>query len=426
MHIYGSNNGETGVLMNHKTIEYIRQCEREIGGALEQVDAVALANQERVLEAFWQHRISQTDLLGSTGYGLSDVGRDKFEAAFADVFGAQGALVRPQIVSGTHALTLGMFGVLRPGDEVLFATGSPYDTLHGVVGLRSEKGSLAEWGIGAKIVDLSADGEIDVEAILCHLSEHTKLLMFQRSRGYGDRKALSIEALETAFSEIKAKSPHVLIGVDNCYGEFVEAQEPSHVGADLVMGSLIKNPGAGIAPTGGYIVGSSEVVEQVAARLVAPGTGAEYGPTGPYLQLFYQALFLAPHVVAQAVKASILFAQALQGLGYRVSPGPTEPRSDLILSVELGSPDKLLAFCRAVQRAAPIDAHVRPEADAMAGYADAVVMAAGTFIQGASLELSADAPMRSPYTAYVQGGLTYEHAVIALGKILEQLAPELA
>ncbi|MFB5192117.1 methionine gamma-lyase family protein [Alicyclobacillus fastidiosus] len=409
--------------MNHKIIDYIRRCEEQIAPMARQIQDIALVNQERVLEAFWTHRVAQTDLLGSTGYGLSDVGREKLEAAFADVFGAEAALVRPQIVSGTHALTLGFFGVLRPGEEIMFATGSPYDTLHGVVGLRPEKGSLAEWGVTSNVVDLAPDGSIDVPAVLDAISERTKLVMFQRSRGYGTREALSVDALDRAFTIIKQRHPNVLIGVDNCYGEFVESREPSHVGADLVMGSLIKNPGAGIAPTGGYIVGTTDVIEQVAARLVAPGTGAEYGPTGPYLQLFYQALFLAPHVVSQAVRGSVLFAEALRGLGYAVSPLPTTPRTDLILAVELGTKDKLLAFCRAVQSAAPIDAHVRPEADDMAGYEDEVVMAAGTFIQGASLELSADAPMRPPYTAYIQGGLTYEHAVVALKRVLQQLAP---
>ncbi|MFD1674570.1 aminotransferase class I/II-fold pyridoxal phosphate-dependent enzyme [Alicyclobacillus fodiniaquatilis] len=411
--------------MRNKLDGYIAACEAQIRPLVEQSERISQENQERVLDAFWRQRISQADLVGTTGYGLSDVGRDKFEAVFATAFGAEAALVRPQIVSGTHAISLALFGVLRPGDELLFVTGSPYDTLHGVTGLRTAQGSLAEWGISTNIIDLTADGEIDVAAICNYITDRTKLCMFQRSRGYQARPAISVATLGKAFAEIRAVHPHVLLGVDNCYGEFVETLEPTHVGADMVMGSLIKNPGGGIVPTGGYIAGKASVIEEVAARLVAPGAGAEYGPTGAYQQSFYQGLFLAPHVVGQAIRGSLLFAQALSGLGYRVAPEPGVPRTDLILSVQLDDPERLLRFCQAIQAVAPIDAHVRPEADAMAGYADAVVMAAGTFIQGASLELSADAPMRPPYIAYVQGGLTYEHCVIALKRILRQIAPQI-
>lgn len=410
-----------GVLKIRDIDEFIRECERRIGPQFDHISRVALENQERVLEAFWRHRVSQSDLAGSTGYGLSDVGRDKFEQAFADVFGGESGLVRPQIVSGTHAITLGLFGVLRPGDELLFATGMPYDTLHGVVGFHEAVGSLSEFGIRADVVELTSDGSLDVDTISSRVNGNTKLVMFQRSRGYANRPALTIDELEPAFAAIKLRHPHVLIGVDNCYGEFVETLEPTHIGADMIMGSLIKNPGAGIAPTGGYVVGKKHVIDQVAARLVAPGTAAEYGPTGPYLQIFYQALFLAPHIVSQALKGSLLFADALATMGFDVSPSVFERRADLILSICFGEPDKLLAFCRAIQQSAPIDAHVRPEPDAMAGYRDPVVMAAGTFVQGASLELSADAPMRPPYVAYVQGGLTYEHTVIALRRVIQAL-----
>lgn len=409
--------------MSQPILDYIRTCHDQLGERFQQLDEIALANQERVLAGFWRHRVAQTDLAGSTGYGLSDGGRDKFEALFAEVFGGERALVRPQIVSGTHAITLGLFGVLRPGDEVIFATGTPYDTLHAVVGLREAVGSLREWGIRATVIDLMGDGRIDVEAISEAIGPSSKLLMFQRSRGYSNRKSLPVADLEACFLELKRRHPEVLIGVDNCYGEFVESREPCHVGADLTMGSLIKNPGAGIAPTGGYVVGSAQVIEAVAARLVAPGTAAEYGPTGPYQSVFYQALFLAPHTVMQAVKGSLLFASALSGYGYPVDPPVEDARTDLILSVTLSSEPRLLAFCRAVQQAAPIDAHVRPEADAMAGYASKVVMAAGTFIQGASSELSADAPLRPPYTAYIQGGLTYEHVRLALACVLEKIGP---
>ncbi|GLV12481.1 hypothetical protein Heshes_01650 [Alicyclobacillus hesperidum] len=406
-------------------LKYIEVCKRDIEPGQRELERIALINQERVLEAFWRHRVAQTDLAGSTGYGLSDVGRDKFETMFAEVFGAQAGLVRPQIVSGTHAISLAMYGLLRPGDELIYATGMPYDTLHSALGLRPASGSLQEWGVHVNVVDLLPDGGIDVAGVIERCTERTKLVMFQRSRGYSLRRSFTISELADAFARLKAARPKVYIGVDNCYGEFVEAQEPCHVGADLAMGSLIKNPGAGIAPTGGYVVGCADAIEQVAARLVAPGTAAEYGPTGPYLLTMYQALFLAPHIVMQAVKGSRLLARALSGLGYRVTPACDAPRTDLILSIEFGDPTPLLAFCRAIQSAAPIDAHVRPEPDAMAGYADEIVMAAGTFIQGASLELSADAPIRPPYIAYVQGGLTYEHVEIALRRVLDQIVPNL-
>lgn len=411
--------------MTARIDEYIEKCAKRIEEGQNALNRIALKNQERVLEAFWRNRVSQIDLSGTTGYGLSDGGREKFETIFAEVFGTERALVRPQIVSGTHAITLGLFGVLRPGDEVLFATGTPYDTLHGVIGLREAPGNLLEWGITTRFVDLDEHGHLDMNAVCAAVSPRTKLVWFQRSRGYSARPSLDIAQLEAAFSRLKHTCPHVLIAVDNCYGEFVEEREPTHVGADIAMGSLIKNPGAGIAPTGGYIVGRADLLEGVASRLVAPGTAAEYGPTGPYLLPFYQALFLAPHTVVQAVKGSRLFAAALEGLSYTVSPSVDERRTDLILSVDLEHENKLLQFCEAIQSVSPVDAHARPEAGEMAGYGDTVVMAAGTFIQGASLELSADAPVRPPYRVFVQGGLTYEHVVIALKRVLEKIAPQL-
>ncbi len=403
---------------------YVAACERQIEVYQRRSEAIALANQERVLEAFWRHEVAQFDLVGSTGYGLGDAGREKLEAIYADVFGGEAALVRPQIVSGTHAIALALFGCLRPGDRLVVATGVPYDTLHPTLGLRPAVGSLAEYGVEVEIVPLAEDGGMDLAAIeraVC--APDVRMVLFQRSRGYGERQSFSIAELEAAFAVVKQSKPEAWIGVDNCYGEFVEEREPCHVGADVAMGSLIKNPGAGLCPTGGYVVGRRDIVERVAARLVAPGTAAEYGPTGPYLLTMFQAAFLAPHAVLQAVKGSRLMAAALQGLGFRVSPEPGADRTDLILSVELGAPDRLLAFCRAIQTVAPVDAHVRPEPAPMAGYADPVVMAAGTWIQGASLELTADAPMRPPYVAYVQGGLTYEHAVIAVRRVVAAVAP---
>lgn len=401
--------------------ELLQEAEDRLQERFRQMDLTARQNQKKVLQAFWDERVSSSDLLGSTGYGLDDLGRDKLERIYAEVFGAEAALVRPQIVSGTHALRLGLFGVLRPGDEIVFATGKPYDTLEGVIGLRPVSGSLTEWGVSHQIVPLQDDGEIDMPRVLASVSPRTKAVFFQRSRGYAMRPALSIRTLRACFAEVRKVSQNVVIMVDNCYGEFVEPIEPSAVGADLVMGSLIKNPGAGIMTTGGYVVGTARAVSHAAEQLTAPGVGGEYGPTHDFLRTLYQSLFLAPHVVAQALKGSLLAAYVLERFGLAVSPRWEEEKNDLILSITFGDANKLLAFCRAVQSTAPIDSFVRPEADAMAGYDDPVVMAAGTFVQGASLELSADAPMRPPFIGYLQGGLTYEHVYLAVSRIAEEL-----
>ena len=413
--------GSNEIDMKSTTIAWLEHCEHAVRGAFARAERIARHNQRRVLEAFWAEQVSAIDLQGSTGYGLDDLGRDKLERIYARVFGAEAALIRPQIISGTHALRLGLFAVCRPGDQIIFATGEPYDTLQAVVGLRAVPGSLGDWGVSAHVVPLLQDGRIDVESVIASSGPRTRLIMFQRSRGYAERPALSVETLAAAFAEVKRRCPGVLIGVDNCYGEFVEDREPTAIGADLAMGSLIKNPGAGIAPTGGYVVGRADIIEQAASQLYAPGLGGEMGPTHDLLRTFYQALFLAPHVVSQAVKASILAAYVFAELGLRVEPHWEQPRADLIVATEFGSSDRLLAFCRAVQACAPVDSHVRPEAGHMAGYADAVVMAAGTFMQGGSLELSADAPMRPPYIGYLQGGLTYEHAFLAIANIVDEL-----
>jgi cystathionine beta-lyase family protein involved in aluminum resistance len=409
-------------LVTGNLLEWLKECEREVEPAFQRVSEIAKINQKKVLEAFWTERVSALDLVGSTGYGLDDEGRDKLERMYALVFGADRALVRPQIISGTHALSLGLFGVCRPGDEIVFATGEPYDTMLGVIGVRKTTGSLAEWNVTSKIVPLFPDGVIDMEAVLNAISSRTKLVMFQRSRGYSLRPSLSLNVLQAAFQMIRKEHRDILIGVDNCYGEFVEPMEPTDLGADMAMGSLIKNPGAGIAPTGGYIVGTEAIIEQVAARLTAPGVGAEAGPTHDLLRAFYQALFLAPHVVSQAVKSSILASHVFEKLGFPVQPKWQEQRTDLIVSTEFGAPERLLAFCQAVQQSAPIDSYVVPEAGHMAGYEDDIVMAAGSFVQGGSLDLSADGPMRPPYIGYFQGGLTYEHAFFAILKIAERLS----
>jgi cystathionine beta-lyase family protein involved in aluminum resistance len=401
--------------------ELLREAETRLQERFRHIDITARHNQQKVLEAFWAERVSSSDLSGTTGYGLDDLGRDKLERIYAQAFGAEAALVRPQIVSGTHALRLGLFGVLRPGDEIVFATGKPYDTLEGVIGLRPVSGSLAEWGVSHKIVPLQADGGVDMPQVLAAIGPKTKAVFFQRSRGYAMRPALSVRTLGECFAQVRKVTQTAVIMVDNCYGEFVEPLEPSAVGAHLVMGSLIKNPGAGIMTTGGYVVGTAEAVSHAAEQLTAPGVGGEYGPTHDFLRSLYQSIFLAPHVVSQALKGSLLAAYVLHRLGLTVSPGWEEERSDLILSVTFGDPNKLLAFCRAVQGTAPIDSFVRPEADAMAGYDDPVVMAAGTFVQGGSLELSADAPMRPPFVGYLQGGLTYEHVYLAVRRIAKEL-----
>lgn len=407
--------------MNEKIEWFLKECEDQVQPAFTRIERIAKLNQRKVLQAFWKFRVSNMDLQGSTGYGLDDGGRDKLEEVYADVFGAESALVRPQIISGTHALKLGLFGVLRPGDHISFATGSPYDTLEAVVGIRPAPGSLAEWGISYNIVPLKSDGSIDIEKVMSAWQPNTRVVMFQRSRGYSNRPAMTIASLQEAFSVVRSRHPQAIIAVDNCYGEFVEEAEPTSIGADLVMGSLIKNPGGGIASTGGYIAGNRRLIEQVAAQLTAPGVGAEAGPTHDFLRPFYQGLFLAPHTVSQAVKGSVLAACAFERLGLDVAPRWEDERSDLVLSIGFHQPDPLLSFCQAVQASAPIDSYVVPTAAPMAGYEDAVVMAAGAFVQGGSLELSADAPMRAPYVGYFQGGLTYEHVYIALENIISRL-----
>lgn len=396
----------------------LRDAEKALRAAFERIDQIALHNQEKVLNAFWAERVAQSDLVGSTGYGLDDAGRGKLERVYARVFGAEAALVRPQIVSGTHAIRLGLFGCLRPGNEVVFATGVPYDTLQGVIGIRETAGSLMEWGVSHRIVPLQADGRVNLEAVDGAITGATTMVFFQKSRGYADRPALTTDAIGDAIQHLREQHPHVVFAVDNCYGEFVEMAEPTERGADLVMGSLIKNPGAGWMTTGGYVIGKDVLVNQAAAQLTAPGVGGEYGPTHDFLRPLFQSLFLAPHTVGQAVKGSLLAAHVFHQVGYRVSPTADRLRSDLILSIEFGDPDKLLRFCQAVQQTAPVDSFVRPDAGDMAGYDDPVVMAAGTFVQGGSLEMSADAPMRPPYIGYLQGGLTYEHIRIAVKRIL--------
>jgi len=382
----------------------------EVQALWRRIDGLVLANQRRVLEAFRAARVSDFHLRGSTGYGYGDAGREALEAVYAEVFAAEAALVRPQIVSGTHALALCLYGVLRPGDKLLTVQGRPYDTLEAIIG--GEPGSLAQWGIEYLQLDLLPDGGLAKEAVLEALALKPRAVLLQRAGGYSWRRGLVLKELGTLISLIKEQAPETVVIVDNCYGEFVETLEPPALGADLCAGSLIKNPGGGIAPTGGYVAGRSELVDMAANRLTAPGLGRAVGPTLDCQRLLFEGFFLAPHFVAEALKGAVFAARFFERLGFDVLPRFDEERSDIVQGIRLGSPELLLSFCRGIQGASPVDAHVRPEGEALPGYRDAVVMAAGTFVQGASLELTADAPMREPYAAYLQGGLSKEHAIL--------------
>lgn len=379
------------------------------------IEAIALKNQARVLNAFRRERVSDFHLRGSTGYGYGDRGRETLEKIYAHVFRCEAALVRGQIVSGTHAIALCLFGILRPGDELLAVQGEPYDTLGEMIGIRGgAHGSLRQFGIDYKQIDALAGGSIDYSVIGRALTGRTRMVLLQRSRGYCWGPTLSISEIGEIVRYIKNKSPDTVVFVDNCYGEFVEEEEPTGAGADLMAGSLIKNPGGGLSPTGGYVAGKAEYVEMAANRWSAPGIGAEVGPSAESMRLFFQGFFMAPHTVAEALKGAVFTARLFERLGFEVLPASGEERTDIVQAVKLGTPERLLAFCRAIQAHSPVDSHVRPEANAMPGYGDPVVMAAGTFVQGASLELSADGPLRPPYAVYLQGGLSKEYVKLAV------------
>ncbi|MGE5672775.1 MAG: aminotransferase class I/II-fold pyridoxal phosphate-dependent enzyme [Mycobacterium leprae] len=376
------------------------------------IDELVLLNQAKVLRAFQAARIADHHFMGTTGYGYGDAGREKIEEVFAHLFGTEAGLVRVQFASGTHAITCGLFGTLKAGDRLIAAAGEPYDTLQQVI--KGAPGSLAEWGVAYESVPLLADGGVDLERVVERAkAPDAKVVLIQRSRGYSLRPSLSPQRIGEIIRAVKAANPGVTCIVDNCYGEFTTEQEPSELGADLMMGSLIKNPGGGIAPTGGYIVGRSDLVERAAARLYAPGIAGEVGANLGVNRLFLQGLFLAPHVTGEALRGAQFTAALFAELGFAVRPLYSDPRYDLVQAVELGTPEGLVAFCGAVQASSPVDAHVRPEPWDMPGYADQVIMAAGTFVSGSSIELSADGPMRAPYAAYFQGGLTREHVVWA-------------
>ena len=385
------------------------------------IDAVAEHNQAKVLQAMQENRLAAMHFNPSTGYGYDDDGRDNLERIYAHIFGAEAALVRPQITCGTHALALALAANLLPGDELLSPVGAPYDTLAGVIGTRPTPGSLAEYGVTYRQVELLPDGSFDYDAIRAAIHEKTKLITIQRSKGYATRPSYSVAQLEELIAFCKQCKPDVICMVDNCYGEFVETDEPTNVGADMAVGSLIKNLGGGLAPTGGYICGRQDLIDRCAYRLTAPGLGREVGANLGVLPSFYQGLFLAPTVVSAAVKGAVFAAACYEKLGFRVVPSSGETRRDIIQAVELKSRAGMVAFCKGIQSAAPVDSYVTPEPWAMPGYEDEVIMAAGAFIQGASIELSADGPIREPYAVFFQGGLTWYHAKLGILMSLQNM-----
>ena len=404
--------------------ERIAQAEAKLKDVFARIDRNEEACTRRVLAAFQEQQVAYRHFSPTTGYGYDDVGRDTLERIFADLFGTEAAIVRPQIASGTHAISLCLFGLTLPGDEILSATGMPYDTLEGIIGWNEKQtpiGSLKEMGVTYRQVELTDQGTIDVDAVERAITPKTRLVIAQRSRGYAWRPSLMPEAFGALADMLHTRHPGVRLMVDNCYGEFVCDREPSHYGADVCVGSLIKNPGGGLAPTGGYIVGRADAIERISYRLTAPGIGLEVGSYAASYQPFYQGLFMAPHTVAQALKTACLAAQVFEDLGMITTPPAASPRADIIQAIQMKTPERLVAFCQGIQMASPIDSMALPEPWDMPGYQDQVVMAAGTFMSGASIELSADAPMREPYTAYLQGGLTYAHGRIALGQALQRM-----
>ncbi|WP_336046341.1 methionine gamma-lyase family protein [Solibacillus ferritrahens] len=409
-------------LLTPETIKLATKVEEKVRTYHQQVDDRAFYNQQKVLAAFRNNQVSDFHLHPSTGYGYDDEGRDNLERVYAETFGAEAAIVRPQIISGTHAITLSLFGILRPGDELLYITGKPYDTLQSIVdGGEKDTGSLKDFKIGYSHVDLIGNKEIDWEGVKNAVNENTKMIAIQRSKGYATRPSFTIEQISQMVLKIREIAPNAVIFVDNCYGEFVELLEPTEVGVDLMAGSLIKNPGGGFAKIGGYIAGRADLVEKCAYRMTSPGIGAEAGASLNTLADFYQGFFMAPHIVAQSLKGAIFTSAMLEEIGMTTSPHYTDVRTDLIQSVAFRTPEQMVAFCREIQAASPINAHFAPEPAYMPGYEDDVIMAAGTFVQGSSIELTADGPIRPPYTAFVQGGLTYEHVKYAICAAVQRL-----
>lgn len=401
--------------------DLIQRAEKRCESAFERIDQIALYNTEKVLNALQNHQVAARHFAPTTGYGYDDVGRDTLEKLFADLFQADAAIVRPQIASGTHALSMCLFGLLLPGDELMYASGGPYDTLEEVIGVREcTPGSLREMGVTYAQVEMK-HGRLDLDGIRAAMKPSTRVVAVQRSRGYSSRPSLMPEDIAPLAEMLHRDYPGCCLMVDNCYGEFVCEKEPTQFGADVCVGSLIKNPGGGLAPTGGYLVGRGDLIEKISYRLTAPGIGREVGSYAGSYQPFYQGLFMAPHVVAQALKTSVLAAAICEELHMRSTPASDAPRTDIIQALELGTPERLIAFCEGIQMASPIDSMALPEPWDMPGYQHQVIMAAGTFVSGASIELSADAPMREPYTVFLQGGLTYSHGKLALRRTFEYM-----
>ncbi len=407
--------------ISKKVLEFGAQIEEHLKERFEEIDKRAEFNQMKVIKAMQDNRVSDIHFAATTGYGYNDLGRDTLEAVYASAFHGESALVRPQLTCGTHALAVALASNLRPGDELLSPVGKPYDTLEEVIGIRDSVGSLKEYGVSYRQVDLLPDGSFDFENIRKAINEKTKLVTIQRSKGYATRPTLSVARIGELISFIKSIKPEVICMVDNCYGEFVETIEPTDVGADMIVGSLIKNPGGGLAPIGGYIVGRKDCIERAAYRLSAPGLGKEVGASLGLNQSFYQGFFLAPTVVAGALKGAVFAANIYEKLGFDVIPNGTESRHDIIQAITFGKPEGVIAFCQGIQAAAPVDSYVAPEPWDMPGYDAPVIMAAGAFVQGSSIELSADGPIKPPYAVYFQGGLTWYHAKLGILMSLQKL-----
>lgn len=408
--------------ISEKVLDFGRKTEESLKKRFEEIDERAEYNQLKVLHAMQEHRVSDVHFAATTGYGYNDLGRDTLEAVYASAFHGESALVRPQLISGTHALHIALSGNLRPGDELLSPVGKPYDTLEEVIGIRNSVGSLKEYGVTYRQVDLLEDGSFDYDGIRKAINEKTKMVTIQRSKGYATRPTLSVTKIGELIAFVKSIKPDVICMVDNCYGEFVETIEPTDVGADMIVGSLIKNPGGGLAPIGGYIAGRKDCIDRASFRLSAPGLGKEVGASLGLSQSFFQGLFLAPTVVAGALKGAIFAANVYEKLGFQVVPNGSESRHDIIQAVTFGSPEGVIAFCQGIQAAAPVDSFVSPEPWDMPGYDAPVIMAAGAFVQGSSIELSADGPIKPPYAVYFQGGLTWYHAKLGILMSLQKLA----
>lgn len=404
---------------DEKISSLIARAEKDLTPQFSLLEQRELRNTSRVLDLFRKYKVAARHFAPTTGYGYDDIGRDTLEKIFAELFGAEAAIVRPHIASGTHALALCLFGLLTPGSHLLSATEKPYDTMDEVIGLSGDGvGSLKEMGVSFSFVDMTKDGMIDVPAVLRSIRDNTRVVLIQRSRGYAWRASLQPNDMKPLIDAVKRIRPDIFIMVDNCYGGFVCDEEPTALGADIAVGSLIKNMGGGLAPTGGYLVGTNRAIHRVEARLTAPGIGREVGSYAASYQPFYQGLFMAPHTVTQAVKTSMLAARVFELLGFKTTPSSDAPRADIIQAINMETPKRLISFCQGIQEASPVDSEAVPEPWDMPGYQDPVIMAAGTFVSGASVELSADAPMREPYTVYMQGGLTYAHGRLAIENAL--------